>query len=437
MASQFPFEIDVDAPLEVYGDEIRVPEAILRYVPSDSTTVSALLERSLPTILDGSVVDLEAESFVTDHAPRWTIGELIETPIPPITWIFRAEQAIRKAEIGSVSSVRHPTLPDLYLPLWAIMVWYSLNQAAEHKDKWRNAKGWALKQAMRDPKASEVTELMERTPWGMELWILKYAPSTRVGIIAELLSADFIRERQLDVIASYLNSRASKDNGSARKCWAGDVYVLTQVKDVYNKNEAAGTSSKATTSTGSKGIQGTYSSLTSYQDMIIAKGYSRLLLPANLLNFHWIVFSVDLVKKQFSFGTPSFSSPPMWQYTGLTIIFCDPGNSLGQGFSGSIDNTCLALKDWLDSAFGPSFKNQGNILPIMSQHDGCSCGVYVADAMERAMFGGPPLGYEGGHSLRIRYFIETVKYLLEIVRLEHSTEGCNAYIVPLVLRTCR
>lgn len=82
------------------------------------------------------------------------------------------------------------------------------------------------------------------------------------------------------------------------------------------------------------------------------------------------------------------------------------------------------LAAWLNFAFGASFKDLGDTLPIGQQYDDYSCGICVANAMEHAMFNNTLLfDYKNPRTLRIRYFIETVKYLIENVRTLSSPEA--------------
>lgn len=131
---------------------------------------------------------------------------------------------------------------------------------------------------------------MGRILWGMKAWALPYAASSPVGVFGELLLTSWVKERQLNTIASYLNFHASKSTGNAGECWAGDAQLSAYVIEVYTMEKAA---------------LSIHSELMKYQDFITTKSYKYLIFPANLNNKHWIIFSVDLVKKQFCYGISS------------------------------------------------------------------------------------------------------------------------------------
>lgn len=73
------------------------------------------------------------------------------------------------------------------------------------------------------------------------------------------------------------------------------------------------------------------------------------------------------------------------------------------------------LKKWLEVVFRALFKDLGNAFLIGQQEDGESCGICVINAIEHAMFGVPLFTDEDRYALRVRYFVEVVKYLLDNV----------------------
>ena len=297
-----PIEIDADPPTGIdallqaaLGNETQIPKVILGLVPSVSISISSLLKKTLPTLLRSSAVNLQpVESCITNFEARWTVEELLEAPIPSRAWLNDLEIALKRKWIirSGITSVQHPTISNLYLPLWAGSFWYSLVGAVEQKEEWRRAEYWVSGQ-VQDAKVYEARELMGRVPWGMRIWALAGADSSSpVGVLARLLSTQWLSERHLDTLASYLNFRASKDKGGAGKYWVGDVYLSTYVKRVYRAAK--------------RNISNNWD-LNRYRDTITTNGYKHLLFPANLNNNHWIIFGVDLIKHEFCYGAPPIS----------------------------------------------------------------------------------------------------------------------------------
>jgi len=297
-----PIEIDMDPPSGIdailraaFDNETQVPGAILDLIPPPTITVSSLLKKNLPVLLNPSAINLRpAKSCTTNAVARWTVKELLDAAIPPRKWLSDLEIILKRNWLTSagVTSVQHPTISSLYLPLWAGSFWYSLVEAVDQKGKWERAEYWVLGQAQ-DAKVYEARGLMQRIPWGMKVWALAGASSLSfVGVLAKLLSTKWLRERQLDTLVSYLNFRASEDEEGGVACWVGDVYLSLHLKILY----------RAT-----KGSIRTDWDLNKYRVAVTARRYKRLLFPANLDNNHWIAFSVDLEKKVFCYGAPHVS----------------------------------------------------------------------------------------------------------------------------------
>ena len=415
-----PIEIDVapssgfDALLQVaFSNETKVPETILRRIPPPTVTVSSLLATNLPALVHSSAVDLRpAKLCITDLAAHWTVEELLRAPIPPRKWLGDLEITLKSKwfTCARVTSVLHPKISNLYLPLWVGNFWYSLVEAAEQKKKWRKAVGWVSGQ-VQDAGAYEARELMGRIPWGTRLWVLVGADSSSfVGVLAKLLSDNWLVERHLDTLISYLNFRAGEDRKGAGECWVGDVYFSACLKRFYRATKKA---------------ISTDWDLNKYKDAITAHGYKRLLFPANLNNTHWIAFSVDLEKKEFCFGTPSYH---FGMNTGSLTALHDLGDSLSREPDTEVQHVRRGLANWLKAVFGSAFKDLGSTFLIGRQEDGHSCGICVVNAIEHAMFGAPLFTDGDRYRLRVRYFVEAIKYLLNDVGACFALGGNHTHV---------
>jgi hypothetical protein len=415
-----PIEIDAELPPGVEGllelafrKCTSTPTAILDLIPSPAINVSSLLEKNLPALLYQLAVNLpSAEACTTDREPSWTVEELFKAPVPPRTWLSDLEIIVRKKwhTCPSVTSVRHPTISGLYLPLWAGNFWYSLIGAVEQKEEWRRAERW-LSGQVQGTEVYKSRELMKKIPWGTRIWALTGADSSSVvGVLSRLLSTEWVRERHLDTLASYLNFRARRDKKGAEECWVGDVYLSICLKEVYRVTKQS--------------INDNWD-LNKYREAVTGHGYKRLLFPTNLNNNHWIVFGVDLVKNDFCYGASSHSSEvDMWLLK--VAVLHDIGDSLGDRVpSTELQHIRRGLKNWLDATFGAPFKDLGGTFLIGRQKDGHSCGICVVNSIEHAMFGVPLFTDKDRHTLRIQYFVEAVKYLLDNVSILCTEHDCT------------
>ena len=88
--------------------------------------------------------------------------------------------------------------------------------------------------------------------------------------------------------------------------------------------------------------------------------------------------------------------------------------SLSKG--GDITKLHAGMHLWLGSQFAGRFIDWGRTLPIARQKDSYSCGICVMNMMERIMVNSALFTHAKCHMLRVRYFIDIMEYLLDMVR---------------------
>ena len=109
------------------------------------------------------------------------------------------------------------------------------------------------------------------------------------------------------------------------------------------------------------------------------------------------------------------------------------GDSLGSSVRPRQDlkQIQLGLAKWLKAIFGKNFKDEGSTFAIGKQEDGHSCGICVINSFEHELFGNALFEHSSRNLLRIRYFTESMKFLLTNVRT--STTRCNELTLTSVI----
>jgi hypothetical protein len=285
--------IIIPAPTQDLYDELtRVPVEVAAIIPLETLGVPSLIaHQDLPLLLDTSMGDLlPAAGCIANNIALATNDQARRSPIPPRKWLGALELEL-KQRLGVEplpASILHPEIPGPSLPLWVIGFWNAVLPAVQQRATWVKATAWlhGQGQAVSGKGFREAEGLMANLMWGTIVWATP-EDGTLVGILGELLSADgWLRERQLDVAASYLNFCS---RGHERKWWVGNPWLATLLKQLPPKPATLLSS-------------GHPSDLFVYQDRIKEGGYRRFLFPANLNNNHWIAFSVDLDTKEFRYG---------------------------------------------------------------------------------------------------------------------------------------
>jgi len=263
---------------------IQVPSNVEAILPSPATTIQSLLSfEGLPACPSLLANELPSPaSCITDKEAQWTCDELLESPVLPRTWLgdLWLEQKLSKSR---TISLQHPTNHTLYLPPWGITMWYSILHTVEQRGQWVDAIDWLSSQQSDSLDSTKVMALVGKVPWGMTIWAINESTSP-IGILAELLSHKWLREWHLGTFASYLASRIKEHVG---KWWIGGADFPTFISGLPETPRR--------TAGGSMGLEG-------FQDIFAAGGYEHLLFPANVNKNHWIVFCVDIKRREFCFG---------------------------------------------------------------------------------------------------------------------------------------
>ena len=406
---------------EWYNREVKIPQEVLDTIPASTDSISALLHcDALPdlTILKAPLL---VESCICDDVASWTHEELktlLDSPLPSWKWIGNMEIAVKKRlqKRGRPSSIRHPLAPDLTFPLWVVKAWELLRHAAEALNKWIIAEefldGWAKEGV--DVRAAQGLFCM--VGWGQTVWAVS-DPSTSIAILAELLSTGWIRERHLELFASYLIHRMGE---RATEVWISTAYTAELLKGLPDN------------------VEGPYTGgLAEIQKSLGENSYKHLYLPAHVDGNHWVVFSVDVKKQTICHGK---LIRLLVNVHALTTHYWDPlGNSLKKPLvGGDVLHIGRRLADWLGVVFGRQFTLLSSPLPIGKQGDYDSCGICVMNAIEHAVFGVPLFTERQWHQHRVRYFVEFMAYLIKVVRarfFDGVKSGCIYTHFTLILQS--
>jgi len=405
MSSHIPIIIDPEEPsgLECLANAVflqatDVPEEIRSRLPSETAPISTLLKANIPNRLsDTSIVQL-VKLCASPLAPCWTVDRLFETSSPPRTWLYNLERSLSTMWASGTRSIKPPSPQNsnLRFPLWVMNFWNTAVVVAEQRDRWLAAADW-LSRRVQGPEIRGVRNLFERVPWGMKLWsLVGHERETLVGYLAELLSYEWLGERHIDTISSYLMCQAEGEPG------LGPTTLIAGADlHVYLSSHSRATA---------EAIQA-HGGLRTYTKRILDHQYSRLFIPVNVGENHWVVFSVDLKKQVFRYGELTRL------HTNAFAYLMGVGNSLqGNGYDEEINKVSQGIMRWGEVMFKTPLRGAGKTLEIGRQQDGDSCGICVVNSIEHHMFGTPLFTHNKRDTLRIYYFTKAAEFLLDSVR---------------------
>ena len=152
---------------------------------------------------------------------------------------------------------------------------------------------WLSEEVAQGLDTTGARELMARIPWGTQLPMLKES-STLIGLLADLLSIDWLRERHLDLFGIYLTHCASVE--AARQWLIGGVYITEMLKHIVPDEPLCEDRS-----------------LAKFTRQVVEGQYRWVLLPANINGNHWILVQINIDQGSFGFGASHIL---------LSIIIC-------------------------------------------------------------------------------------------------------------------
>ena len=269
-----------------------IPKEYEHLIPSKAIAISSFLETPLPNILSTISLLRPAASCIVHEEPSWTEDQLVSVSIPSTKWLADLDKGIGEAWPMGASSIQHPGSPNIRFPLWAGTFWTMLSDAIEEQKEWRCAVEWvnALTQGH---ETREVQMVFSRIPRNVPVWVLMTETEragTSVSFFAEMLSDGLLAERHIDAFVAYLNIQMRRRQPSTPGIFVADLSLSVTLSN-YLQIPA-------------HKIQ-RCRPLLQYTAMFKTKAYRRLLFPARVggkKNGHWIVFSVDFKKAEYSYG---------------------------------------------------------------------------------------------------------------------------------------
>lgn len=266
-----------------FRDATRIPQDVRNHMPDFAMAIPLLLTHTFPTAMEDSVTLPDPIACLTGAHVSDTINGIFAAPIPPRTWCFGLDAAIRDlwGKQQGVNSIQHPTSQDLYLPVWAFEFWEEMLQAIEQQRVWKTALTWVMRW-QDGPERARVVELFGQIPWGMGLGMSMIIDSDPfIGNISDLLSFTWLRETHMDVAASVFNATGP------RNWWVCNSAFADCLQTIWK--DGPGTMAK-------------HPMLMAVMDDIARRNATHMMLPVHINGNHWVLVQVDLKGHVYAYG---------------------------------------------------------------------------------------------------------------------------------------
>lgn len=269
-----------------------IPKDYDHLIPSEATVISSLLTTPLPTILSTASLLRPAKSSVVCKEPSWTEDQLMSASVPSKEWLEDLNEAIGEAWPKGANSIKYPSNPEIRFPLWVGTFWTTLSGVIEEQKEWRRAREWVYT-LTQCSETYEVQAVLKRITRNMPIWVLAAEADravTKIVFFAQLLSDGFLAERHIDVFVGYLNIEVRRRRPNAPGVFVADLPLSVVLSNYFDATAERIWGCKL---------------LLQYTAIFKSKAYRRLLFPAHVggtHDGHWVVFSVDFEKSEYSFG---------------------------------------------------------------------------------------------------------------------------------------
>lgn len=263
----------------------EIDEWIRTVIPPMDLLIPDLLTFRLPSLIkETSLSSADAVASLSLESPTVELDALLDIPMPPRKWVSEVSEVLGDhADTVKVNSIQHPTEDSTYLPLSAVRLWDALAGAVEQREAWSVAMQ-SLERWEDDPNAAAARTLIATVQWGRPTSGLRGSDArSPIGILATLLSNQWLSERHLDIIGRCLNAPP-------------DIVVEASLATTVKALE--GKSSEDITAV---------PELERLRKEVDEGRCNRIFFPTNINNTHWIVFCVNIKTRTIAYGVSIYS----------------------------------------------------------------------------------------------------------------------------------
>jgi hypothetical protein len=166
---------DIDTQYEALT---TVPDDSRSRIPDRGCTVAELLAARIPSTAEWAHVGTIVSELLVTEEPNVNADEITGMDVLSQSFIDQVLAALMsqlRAGIYGTRSIRHPTLPNVYLPLWAPRLMRSLHENTTEYRGWMTSREFLRTHAATSNAASRALDALDLVVWGSSFQV----PGTR------------------------------------------------------------------------------------------------------------------------------------------------------------------------------------------------------------------------------------------------------------------
>ncbi len=326
----------------------QAPEDLLAaFQPAADLSVAALLAWSPTPFRPGSrkFMLTSPEDWFSEENPteEWTQPEAVILPTSSIC--VALDSRLQEASRRGSRSVQHPVKDGVYLPLWTARLWKWGDALLKTQGKWRARLNWielsAKQERWEEAEVERLRQVVLQCPSRAASPNLLLGDVSVLSLAQNLLSDAWLNDNTINCLGeefTYTMRQAAQHGGTL----VADVFLRTKLPYRTSAHRQF------------------------YVDKLLAGAFTRLLLPCNIRNVHWIPVEVNISTRAINIG-----------------------DSMPSASRDDIPGLLKDLRFFLADIWpGVHWSVNMTALETGLQRDSTSCGIATANAIERCIFPG-------------------------------------------------
>ena len=246
------YTLDVpQAVANAKNDQLRIPEAFQKNIPSADLSVNDFLQLNLPT-LSNEFISTKPHIWFNNEKPNTNPLCLMSRPIPTKFFLDRLHDAFGQAWLNGANSISDPQFNDSKdrLPLWCLSFWKEMMTITKHCKKWASSQAWLEREKTKRIHGKDTVDLIEKALTVIQAGLKQNLPlsflcgNTSTIDLTTLLANEWLSDTHINMMMETLSKEVSQDPTLAKSVMITPLAFANEImnngrNEIYLKKHGA------------------------------------------------------------------------------------------------------------------------------------------------------------------------------------------------------